>query len=143
MLQANPNLTVDQIREILFTTARNDDKTGPLHENDSISDSWGYGKADALAAVNAAYDKLSIEEASEIRPNLVVYPNPTSDKITVLTGSNNPETMEIYAIDGRLVMRKTVMSQTVIDLGDMAQGVYFIRIQDRAGIRTAKVVKRG
>ena len=141
MLQANPNLTVSQIRDILFTTARNDDKTGPLHANDSISDAWGYGKADALKAVNAAYDRLSIEEAANIRPELVVFPNPTSANITIITGSNEPETMEMFAIDGRCIMRKTICSNAVVDLSNLAQGVYFIRIQDRAGIRTAKIIR--
>ena len=141
MLQANPNLTVDQIREILFTTVRNDDKTGPLRANDSISNSWGYGKADALRAVSAAYDRLSVEQAADIRPELIVFPNPTANMVTVVTGSNEPELMEVFTIDGHRVMSRNIMSNTEIDLGGMAQGVYFVRVHDRAGVRTAKLIK--
>ena len=141
MLQANPNLTVDQIREILFTTVRNDDKTGPLRANDSISNSWGYGKADALRAVSAAYDRLSVEQAADIRPELIVFPNPTANRVTVVTGSNEPELMEVFTIDGHRVMSRNIVSNTEIDLGGMAQGVYFVRVHDRAGVRTAKLIK--
>ena len=48
MLQANPNLTVQQIRDILFSTA---DRAGNPDTTDYI---YGYGVIDAEAAVLAA-----------------------------------------------------------------------------------------
>lgn len=142
MLQANPNLTVDQIRDILFNTARNDTRTGPLQENDSISPIWGHGKADALRAVSAAYDLLSIDEAAVIRPQLVVYPTPASDRITIITGSNMPQQAAIFSVDGRCHMQFSVSSEKTVDIHSLPQGIYFVRIQDPAGIRTAKVIKK-
>lgn len=141
MLQANPNLSVDQIREIIFTTARNDDKTGPLHDNDSISERWGYGKIDALRAVNAAYDRLSVEQAATIRPNLIVYPNPATSQITVRTGSNKPLRVEILSALGQRIMTATATNETAIDISNLTGGVYFVRVHDNAGVRTAKFVK--
>lgn len=141
MLQANPNLTFEQIREILTSTARNDDRTGMLHANDSVSPRWGYGKVDALRAVNAAYDRLGIEEAITHQPQLVVFPNPTANRITVRTGSNRPETMEIFSIDGRRMSQSTITAEATVDMSMWDAGVYFIRIHDRTGVRTAKVVK--
>ncbi len=141
MLQANPNLTVDQVREIIFTTARNDEKTGALHANDSISYAWGHGKIDALRCVNAAYDKLSIEEAARHTTPLTIYPNPATDHIVVLTGSNMPSTMQIFSIDGRLVKIQQIAGEAVVELGTLARGVYIVRLQDRVGVRTAKIVK--
>ncbi len=141
MLQANPRLTVDDIRDILFTTARNDDKTGVLAGNDSISDRWGHGKVNALRAVNAAYDKLDIESAAEIRPELVAYPNPTTGILTILTGSNEEELIEVFSADGRCIMHNTVSGEGMVDLSGATCGVYFIKVHDRAGIRTKKIVK--
>ena len=140
MLEANPRLTVDEIREILFSTARNDDKTGPLQERDSISVRWGHGKVDALRAVNAAYDRLDIESASVVRPKLVVYPNPAGGYVTILTGSARAEEMEILAADGRLALRGTVCGEATVDISDLSSGVYFVRVLDRAGVRTEKLV---
>ncbi len=141
MLQANPNLTFEQIHEILTTTARNDNNTGMLHANDSASIRWGYGKVDALKAVNAAYDLLDIEQAIVNQPQLVVFPNPTTNTLTVRTGSNRPEVLEVYSIDGRRVMHLTVTGETVLDMSPLANGVYMVRIVDRTAVRTAKVVK--
>lgn len=140
MLQANPHLTTDQVREILFSTARNDAITGALHANDSVSISWGHGKADALAAVNAAYDLLSINDAAVIRPKLVLFPNPTSGSFTLRTGSNRPMPTQIYSIDGRCVMSTTVTGESTINISSLASGVYFVQVHDRAGVRTAKIV---
>ena len=142
MLQANPNLTFETIYEILTTTARNDDQTGALHANDSASLRWGYGKVNALKAVNAAYDLLGIDASAEHEPSLVVFPNPTNDRVTVRTGSNRPERMELYTIDGRMVGSQTVTSEGSVDLSRLVSGVYFIRIHDTRGVRTAKIVKR-
>ncbi|MCR4827948.1 MAG: S8 family peptidase [Bacteroidales bacterium] len=142
MLQANPNLSVDDIRNILFRTARNDSKTGPLHANDSMSLVWGWGKIDALAAVNAAYDKLSVEEAIAHPAPLMVYPNPTAHSVTLLTSSNEQCAMELYDMSGRRMLRGTVSDQSTVDLSPLAPGVYYIKLYDRTGVRTAKVVKQ-
>ena len=139
MLQANPNLSVDDIRNILISTSRNDDVTGPLHEMDSASVRWGWGKADALRAVNAAYDKLSIEEAATIVPQLVAFPNPSSGMVTLLTGSNMPEKAEVYSIDGKCLLQTVVSGEATLDLSDLPNGLYFVRVHDRATVRTAKI----
>ena len=47
MLDANPDLTVDEIETILKSTAK---PLGLVHPNNT----FGWGRVDALAAVNAA-----------------------------------------------------------------------------------------
>ena len=141
MLQANPNLTADQIREILFTTARNDSMTGALRANDSISPEWGYGKADALKAVNAAIDKLSIEEAVENDLPLTLYPNPADECVTLVVNTNEPAKGCIYSADGRELMRFTMQAETTLNIGALPHGVYVVRVMTRTGVKTAKFVK--
>lgn len=131
MLQANPKLTTDEVREILFTTARNDSQTGPLHLNDSVDDRWGYGKADALRAVNEALSRVSIASVDASKMPLVAYPNPATRHITVLTGSDMPQTMTIYATDGRRLLQQRVGKEAHIDVGNWNKGVYIINVDGR------------
>lgn len=49
MLEVNPTLTADDVREILHATAIADEFTGTVPNAD-----WGYGKLDIVAAVEAA-----------------------------------------------------------------------------------------
>lgn len=141
MLQANPNLTVEQIRNIIFTTARNDNRTGALHANDSMSVEWGHGKIDALRCVNAAYDLLSIEDAQQIEVKLIAYPNPATDQVTVLTGSNQPCTIEVFATNGQLVATATAESEITFDISQWSKGLYVVRCSGRTGHRFAKIIK--
>ncbi|MBP9990701.1 MAG: S8 family peptidase [Bacteroidales bacterium] len=140
MLQANPNLSLEQIKDILFTTARNDVRTGEIHASGEMSDIWGWGKIDAMRAVNGAIDRLSIEEAVEKQQPLSIYPNPAYSQVTILTGTNQPTEVEIYSTDGKKVMTQTVTAEGVIDVSRLTHGIYVARVQDRTGVRTAKIV---
>jgi len=138
MLEANPGLSTEQVRDIIRRTARNDSITGPLLERDSLSLHWGWGKIDALKAVNEAIRTVSIEAVEKYRMPIQIYPNPTTGRVTVNTGCGEPQTMEIYSIDGRLVSQRQVETECSIDTHGMPQGVYIVRI----GSRTERLVVR-
>ena len=139
MLEANPGLSPRQVREILCSTSRNDSQTGPLHENDSISDIWGWGKVNALAAVNEALAHVDIQEADEewFAKSLQVYPNPATSQVTVLTGRHTPETVMIYAINGTLVLSQQVVMESTIDISGLPHGVYIVK----CGARNTRLIK--
>ena len=139
MLEANPNLSPKKVREILCLTARNDEVTGPLHASDSISDIWGWGKADALAAVNEALARVDIREADStwFTKSLQVYPNPVADHITVMTGRHTPETVTIYTINGTQVLSREIVMESTIDVSALPKGIYIVK----CGARTTRLVK--
>ncbi len=136
LLQANPNLSYSQIKDILHLTARNDDKTGPLVANDSADLRWGWGKIDAVNAVNEAIRRVSIATAEEYRLPLHIYPNPTSGTVTIHTGCGEQQTLEVYGIDGRRIEQCPVTEQTTLDTSRWPRGVYIVR----AGSRTEKLI---
>lgn len=138
ILQANPNLTADQVREIIFTTARNDERTGDLLANDSASLLWGWGKIDALAAVNKAIEKLSVAEAEELQVPLRVYPNPATGSVTVSTGCGEPQILHLLNITGQEVMQMPVLTEANIDIRQLPAGIYVLRV----GSRTEKLIVR-
>lgn len=138
MLQANPYLSVDLIRDIITTTARNDEMTGSLHNLGTQHDRWGWGKIDALEAVNKAIWWLSAGEAEALRVPLSVYPNPTTGKVTVNTGCGERQTLQVYSINGRCILERPVDTETTIDAGQWPRGVYIVRV----GSRTEKLIVR-
>lgn len=138
MLEADSTLTIPEIREYLFTTARNDSETGPLHDRDSISDAWGWGKADALAAINEVLAHVDITQAdnSWYEKSLQLYPNPANDRVTILTGRHTPETVTIYTINGSVVMSQQVTMEATLNISNLPHGVYVVK----CGARTARLV---
>ncbi len=139
MLEANPGITVDQIRHILFTTARNDEATGTIHATGRAHNEWGWGKANALAAVTAAYNLLDLEEAQCSLPQLMLYPNPTQDKLTVLTHNADTELLELFDMMGSKVMQHTVHNGETLQL-NLPQGIYVVRSTGKLGCRTEKLI---
>lgn len=138
MLQANPDLTTDEIREIITTTARNDDKTGPLVSTNTPDLRWGWGKIDALEAVNEALSRVSIQQAEEEQLPLYLRPNPSNTNVTINTGCGQPTTVQIYSISGSLMTEMQVQTEATVDVGSWPRGVYVVR----AGSRTGKLIVR-
>lgn len=138
MLQANPNLSIEQIHDIIHITARNDSKTGPLVERDSADIRWGWGKIDALLAVNEAVRRVSIATVEEHRLPLHIYPNPSNGMVTVNTGCGERQSLEVYGIDGRLAVKADVDTETTLDTSRWPRGVYIVRV----GSRTEKLIVR-
>lgn len=138
ILEANPTLSPQHVKEILCRSARNDSITGPLVERDSISDAWGWGKADALKAVNEALAHVDIQTADEtwFEKSLQVYPNPASDRVTILTGRHDAENVVIYNINGSVVMSQQVVMQATMDISHLPHGVYVVK----CGARAARLV---
>ena len=138
MLEANPNLSPSQIRQILCATTRNDSETGPLHERDSISDIWGWGKVNALAAVNEALARVDIRQADQqwFAKSLQVFPNPATSQVTVQTGRHTPETVSIYTINGTLLISQQIVMEGTIDISQLPHGIYIVK----SGARNTRLV---
>lgn len=138
MLQANPLLTIDQVRDIIKITARNDEKTGNILASGVSDLRWGWGKIDALRAVNEAMRRVSIEQVEDLRLPLHIYPNPTTGQVTVKTNCGDLQPMTVYGMDGRRVMQAEVRDEVTLDVSQWTKGVYVVRV----GSRTEKLIVR-
>ena len=67
-----------------------------------------------------------------------VYPNPTTGRLTF--GGAEVQSVEVYDATGRLVLRGE--HTATLDLGDLPQGLYTLRLTLADGIALRRVVKR-
>ena len=141
MLQANPNLSTDEVREILFSSARNDNMTGNIHTTGQMSDIWGWGKADAYHAVAQAVGRLSIGDPSDRLLPIMAFPNPATLSTTIATGTSNPASVRIYDESGRLIWEGSALGETTINTTSWNKGIYIIRVQDHTHVKVGKLVK--
>ena len=77
--------------------------------------------------------------------DLVVYPNPVSDKLTVTLRTNafQVTNMAVYDINGKLVNAQPVIdNQIEMNTNGLAAGNYFLRLSDGKASVTTKFVKR-
>lgn len=140
-LQANPNLTSQQITDIIKTTSRKDSFTGDEEWNKY----FGYGKIDAYQGLKKA---LELADATGI-PSVYDTDAPISiqreaDTWRILFNSNEHEAeVSIYDANGRKVSGSHYTDiqrgeEKVINFSSLAKGVYIIQIKTPKSVITRK-----
>ena len=81
--------------------------------------------------------------SAELNNQIVVYPNPTSGKLTMDNGQLTIKSIEIFDVYGRNVTPHTsyLTPLTSYDLTVFPAGIYFLKITTENGIVTKKVLK--
>ena len=124
-LEANPNLTVDEVKDIIARTSVKDEDV--LSENPA---KWGAGKFDAYAGLQEALRMAAgISEAATDSSDLLVK---TSGSLySFFVAGADSLAAEIWSLDGRRVAAAAAQSDEVsVDLSALAPGVYVARVND-------------
>ena len=88
-----------------------------------------------------AYELASgagVEENNAV--TLSIYPNPANNNLTISTNSNSVENVNVYAMNGQLVLSNSLNSKT-IDVSSLEAGVYLIQVQTENGIASQRFIK--
>ena len=65
--------------------------------------------------------------------NIKIYPNPTNNNINIEgLNKNENNTIQIFDVQGKLVITKTIAEKGTIDLSELNKGVYVIKIGELA-----------
>jgi hypothetical protein len=142
-LEANPNLTYDQVIDIMKETAINDEFTA---ENGGTK-AWGYGKLNAYKGLVKA-----LEMANNTGVNNVIN---SEEPITLMKNNNewnvlfnNNETfatIRICDLNGRIVSLRNIThpergQEETISLSELPAGMYLINIKTTKANVTRKVM---
>lgn len=141
VLEANPGLSADQVKNIIKQTARQDNKTGVITAPGSVE--WGMGKVNALGAVYLALNTVSITSNNE-KHTVSLYPNPTTEAISLETSSEKliGVAYQIFDITGKVVKTDRLDTTQNINVSNWSNGVYFVRIQGSSDVKTLKFIKQ-
>lgn len=141
-LQANPDLTPEDIREIAISTARQDEHTGNI--TDDGDNSWGYGKIDAFAGLVKALEKANgISSTNAFEGEVRI----DGDRISVrYAKACNSNTIRVYSSDGKCVGDYTMGAaqpgdEHSINIQSKAKGIYFIKVDSDGNSNTFKMMR--
>ena len=90
-----------------------------------------------LDAVGIIHDIAHYDVSENEIEAVAVYPNPVTDRLTVK--ADDLQSIEIYNLVGQLVKRST---SSIIDFGNLNEGVYFVRVKADGNTVTKRVVKQ-
>ena len=139
-LQANPNLTPEQIKNVFAKTAQTDSYTGTSVPNNTC----GYGKIDAYAGIVEVLQSTPVKNLEGLPEAIMLYPNPNDGAFTLFFTQNDENVdVRIYALNGQQIYTRHLGSvdtqQTLdINLGNVQTGAYIVKI---AGDKTTQAMR--
>jgi putative component of toxin-antitoxin plasmid stabilization module len=94
------------------------------------------------AQENAANNNVTQVNTNEEIEGFRMFPNPvTKGKINIYTRKNLSKQIAIYDLLGKQVLRKLLTTNT-LDVSDISNGVYILRVSEGKKISTRKLVIR-
>ena len=128
--QAFPEKTNQEIKQLITQSA--DRYAAPTVQ-------FGYGIPDFNYALA---NGLSVSDFS--KSDFVVYPNPTSDSISVtLKEGFDSGTIILYTVLGQKVLEKKISSQSpVVSMKSIEKGTYLYKIESNRFSKSGKIIKK-
>jgi len=126
VLEANPQLTAAQVRDIIRSSARLDNYTGSISAPGHPT--WGYGKANALAAVQLALNSVGVAELDYSSEDFLLFPNPANG-FARLTLETDHTTLSAVAIDASGRTQQLNLNGNVADTSLLASGSYIVLVR--------------
>jgi hypothetical protein len=103
------------------------------YEMDCISDSSNHTIETVELGINNVND----------REDIILYPNPTNGKLSVISYRLSVEEIGIFDVYGRniLSLKSQMSQQYLLDVSELQAGTYFVKITTKKGIITKKIIK--
>ncbi len=135
ILDANPYLMPQQVKDIIMQTAREDNYTQVIPIEGSPK--WGAGKINAYAAVQLALLTVGTNEVKQEK-KIEIYPNPSSSVLN-FKGDFIPNTIDLIDANGTCIKREIQNGSTSI--ADLKAGTYFVRFLKEGKVYQEKIIK--
>jgi serine protease AprX len=153
MISANPDLAgkVDLIEQILEQTAvpkTTDQMCGDIPGSEVPNNTYGYGRIDAFAAVEAALALVPTStNGDQFNAGIHVYPNPVRDAVNIdVDYTSGDVRMDVYDMNGSMIahQQKTQAGPAafVVDLSSAPSGIYVYQVINHGQLVTGKIVKQ-
>ena len=137
LLEANPTLTPQQVKESLIFSATHDSLTearGMVR--------FGHGKVNAYQAVLRALYHVGTQAFTSHANIYTVFPNPASDQIFISTPNDQePATATLYDLNGRMIQTLRIeQGVNTLNVNPLPNGTYILRIATPTQTQSQKVV---
>jgi len=88
---------------------------------------------------------IELEDIGKENLNIIVYPNPAKDNITIKTNQLNGGNLYIYDIMGRELTGKQINNdETIVDISSLNSGIYVLKAisKDNKIVGNRKFIKQ-
>jgi hypothetical protein len=133
-LEADPTLTVDDVKDIISTTSIKDDYvTG--YTGDPVK--WGAGKFDAYAGLKEVVRRSASVGSVNVDEKRLMIKALGDNRFNIFL-SGEPIDVNVYAVSGALVATKHASDGELdLDLDALSRGIYIISVNGTNNERVA------
>ena len=136
VLEANPWLSAQQVKQIIKQTARTDNFTGTIAAPGSPL--WGMGKLNAYAAVQQALSLLEAPDFTMAAP-WIIFPNPARETIQLTLDYGIPAFCKIIDQQGKSVQLPILEGK--VNVSGLTPGAYQLEVEIEGKIFTKSFIK--
>ena len=137
-LELNPELSPADIKEVFAATAQNDRFTAAAPQK------WGYGKIDSFEGIKHIYQTLGVSDVVAEKKPLIIYPNPSDGRFTVLTATEEAVTVNVFNLGGSLVASQKIAADGGVAEADFSSqltpGSYIVKVTGKRSNLAGKIV---
>lgn len=110
-------------------------------QNESVSRLGNNSPTSSMVYVHVLRSQTAgIKQVTNNNDQVNVYPNPNKGSFVVETNATEKQTMQLYDVNGKLVLTQIINGKTHIDAGSLNEGVYNISIISNEGVVNKRLV---
>ena len=125
-LQANPNLTPEDIKGVIERTSHQPE---PEFSGNDKNIYYGWGEIDAYAGLLDILGLTGIREISQHQPAGLKFR--LEGRTLHIDGIDSSETVTVFDLSGRPVLRTETSSDGILSLPELSAGVYAVQVGRR------------
>lgn len=85
---------------------------------------------------------VGMEEVQSDNIKLTIFPNPTTNQLTIETNSTSPLFVILYDIASRKILEKEFINRVTLNTEELSKGIYIYEVRDKGVVvKNGKVVK--
>jgi type IX secretion system substrate protein len=81
-----------------------------------------------------------INKLSSVSNTINIYPNPSNGSFIIETNATTKQTIQMYDVNGKLVLSQIINDKTNIDAGSLNEGIYNISIISNEGVVNKRLI---
>jgi type IX secretion system substrate protein/putative Ig domain-containing protein len=81
-----------------------------------------------------------IERVKENKEQINIYPNPNNGSFVIEPSNLTKQTIQLYDVNGKLVLSQTINGKTTVDASSLNEGVYNISLLSNEGVVNKRLV---
>ncbi|NOU61286.1 BNR-4 repeat-containing protein [Marinifilum caeruleilacunae] len=134
-----PEFYHDDAKVMFFEKTGNDMVKIFMHGDSGLLTRGG-----AISGLNSTNQltSLEIDTNQENNMDLIVYPNPAKDYVTVDLKTENIQSLQLFDMNGRLIKTESAInnSRIKVNIQDVSSGMYLIKVQGESKSKLSKVL---